>query len=408
MLVDIMLNIILVMFPLLIYFVFCCCNILNDKGYSKAFLIITLLTSLYLGINYNMISNNNILLFCNIPIVIAYIRKERELAIILSMIMIIASYNIYDANIIIASVKYVLYFVCYNLLIKKKNFKNDFFCIVAIIQGFFMSFEYFFKNSDSVTKIIEIIVIVFIMYIITFIAIYLFNLADKMTNIYQDMQAYTNQEKIKNSLFKLTHEIKNPIAVCKGYLDMMDLNDSKKVSKYISIIKTEIDRSLNIMNDFMEYSKIKLEINELDLSMLLEDIYDALNVLLSSKNISFSYINNYEEIYLNGDYDRLKQVFINIIKNGVESIDDKGKIECNVSIIKNNVIIKISDNGRGMSKEELEHIKEIFYTTKKNGTGIGVSLSTEIVNLHGGSLEYDSIENVGTTCTITLPILKVW
>ncbi len=403
-----MLNIILVMFPLLIYFVFSCCNILNDERCSRIFLIITLLTSLYLGLNYNKIINNNILLFCNIPIVISYIRKEKDLAIILSIIMIIASYSLYNISIVISFIKYLLYFICYILLIKRKNFKNDFFYLVAIIQGFFISFEYFFQYNDSITKIIEIIFIVFIMYVITFMAIYLFNLADKMTNLYQDMQAYTNQEKIKNSLFKLTHEIKNPIAVCKGYLDMIDLNDNKKVSKYIPIIKTEIDRSLNIMNDFMEYSKIKLEINELDLNMLLEDIYGILNVLLSSKNITFSYNNNYEEIYLNGDYDRLKQVFINIIKNGVESIDDMGKIECNVSIFKKSVIIKISDNGKGMSKEELEHIKEIFYTTKKNGTGIGVSLSTEIIKLHGGSLEYDSLENVGTTCTITLPILRVW
>lgn len=407
MFVNMIMNIILVMFPILIYFVFSCYDILSNKKYSKIVLIVTLFTSLYLGLTYNVIIDTNVLLFCNIPIAVAYIRKEKELALILSLVMVIVSYNLYGISIILEFIKYLLYFMVYTLLIKKKNFKDNFLTFVSVIQGFFISFEYFFTYNDSFSKIIEIIIVVFMMYIITFLAIYLFSLADKITTLYQDMGAYVNQEKIKNSLFKLTHEIKNPIAVCKGYLDMLDLDDNEKVHKYIPIIRGEIDRSLNIMSDFMEYSKIKLDINLLDLTILLDDIYNSLNVLLDNKSIKFNYSNHYEEVYINGDFDRLKQVFVNIVKNSVESICGKGEITFDVEIIKNKVVIKIIDNGIGMSREKLDHIKEMFYTTKKNGTGLGVSLSNEIISLHGGTMEYDSVENIGTTCTITLPILKV-
>ena len=400
-------NIILVMFPILIYFVFSCYNILGDQKYSKLFLIVTLFTSLYLGLTCNAILDRNVLLFCNVPILVAYIRRERNLAIILSLVMIIVSYNLYEINILVALIKYLLYLIGYILFIKKKNNKDEYILFAATIQGFFISFEYFFNYIGDFSFVVEIILIVFLMYIVTFLVVYLFKLADRVTTLYQDMQLYVNQEKIKNSLFKLTHEIKNPIAVCKGYLDMLDLNDNEKVRKYIPIIQSEINRTLNIMTDFMEYSKIKLNKNILDLNLLFEDIYDSFNVLLVSKCIKFNYNNNYEDIYINGDYERLKQVFVNVIKNSFESIEGKGTIDFNVMTVNDRVIIKIIDTGIGMSTDKLSHIKEMFYTTKKNGTGLGVSLSNEIISLHGGFLEYDSVENKGTTCKIVLPMVRL-
>ena len=109
-------------------------------------------------------------------------------------------------------------------------------------------------------------------------------------------------------------------------------------------------------------------------------------------------------MYINGDYDRLKQVFVNVIKNSVESVGNDGIIEIEVKKNNKEVMITISDNGSGMTVDELANIKEMFYTTKKNGTGIGVALSNEIVLAHNGKMEYDSIKNVGTRCMITLPI----
>ena len=86
----------------------------------------------------------------------------------------------------------------------------------------------------------------------------MFKLADGITNLHEMVSKLEKDNKLRDSLFKLSHEIKNPIAVCKGYLDMLNLENKDKSEKYIGIIKSEIDRSLNVMNDFMEYSKIKV------------------------------------------------------------------------------------------------------------------------------------------------------
>ncbi len=397
----IFLNLILIIFPILMYLVFTCYSSLNNKKVARVVFIITIMTSLYLGLEYSL-KDINLLIFSNIPLLICYFKKEGLLGICLSIIIIIYSSIIYNINIYIEIIKHLSYFITYIILYKKKEFNYLFLKIISIIQGFFLSFEYFINSSKGIDKIITLMLYIAIIYILTFFSLYLFKIADNITNLYQEINKIKEENKLKNSLFKLTHEIKNPIAVCKGYLDMLNLEDLNKSKRYLSIIKSEIDRSLNVISDFMEYSKIKINKEELDIVMLLDDIYESFNLLIKDKNIKLNYHNEYEEIYLIGDYERLKQVFINVIKNSIESIAIDGIINIEVKLNNQNVIIIIEDNGCGMNKEELSHLKEMFYTTKKNGTGLGVSLSNEIIIAHNGKMNYES--NKGTKCTITLPL----
>lgn len=400
---DIFISIILIVFPILIYLVFSCFNALANHKIEKIIFILTMITSVYLSLNYDL-NRGELLLFCNIPVLICYFKKEGFLAVILSIIIILFSYAKYDINIYVVLVKYLCYLGIYIIFYKKKEFNYLFFKLSAIIQGFFVSFEYFMNVYDNVDKIIYLIIDIIIIYALTFFSLYLFKLADKVSNLYVMIGKVQEENKLKNSLFKLTHEIKNPIAVCKGYLDMINLDEIEKSRKYINIIKSEIDRSLNVMSDFMEYSKIKINKEIIDMVMLLDDIYESFEILLSDKKIEFNYHNNYEEIYLLGDYDRLKQVFINIIKNSIESIDSSGII--GVELLKNEkeVVVIVSDNGIGMDQDELSSVKEMFYTTKKNGTGLGVALSNDIIKAHGGTIDYESEKGIGTKCIIKLPI----
>ncbi|MBD9085462.1 ATP-binding protein [bacterium] len=111
-----------------------------------------------------------------------------------------------------------------------------------------------------------------------------------------------------------------------------------------------------------------------------------------------------EEIYIQADYNRLKQTIVNIIKNSRESIPESGVIKLSTNKNKNNVKIYIEDNGIGMTKEELSKIKEAFFSTKQTGTGLGVYMANEIITAHQGTLEYFSKKNLGTRVVITLPI----
>ena len=177
----------------------------------------------------------------------------------------------------------------------------------------------------------------------------------------------------------------------------------KDQDKYIEIMQNEIKRSLTIINDFSSLGKIKnIEVEEIDICYLLEEIKDILEPLFKKNKAKIEIPD--DEIYVEGDYNRLKQVFINLFKNSLES-KRKEDLVVNVKIKEdnNNCIISMKDNGNGMSKETLEKIYNDFFTTKETGTGIGIPYIKEIIELHHGTLTYKSRENRGTTVLITLP-----
>ena len=403
---DIILNLILITFPILVYLVLVCYRENIDNNNKDTLLTIALITSLYLCLKYIPSEiNTKVLLFCNIPIVIAYMKKKHYLGIFLSIINVLYSYYVLNIEVIIMIIKYASYLGLY-LCARKKNLTSDSFILsIAIIQGFFLSFEYFFKDIKvSANDFVLLLIIVFIYYFATFSILYLFKVMDKIESLNTTIKMLEKDKKIKDALFKLTHEIKNPLAVCKGYIDMIDLNKEEKALKYINIMKQEINRSLNIISDFVEYNKIKVVKEQIDLNCLLDDVYDSFKILMTNKKIKLEYKNrDDQEIYFNGDYERLKQVIINILKNAYEACTENGKVEISSNLYKNYLDILIEDNGIGMDEETLKNIKEMFYTTKQNGTGLGVALSNEIIKSHSGELLFTSEPNKGTKVTIRLP-----
>ena len=206
-----------------------------------------------------------------------------------------------------------------------------------------------------------------------------------------------------NQINKLLHEIKNPLAVCNGYLEMIPNSNSKEKDKYIKIIKDEIERSLSIISDFSNNKLLTLEKEELDLTILYEDIKSTLNNLFKNNNSEIILLDD-DELYLEGDYKKLKQVFINILKNAYEAKSNKKLLVVIKTFkINNKYNIEIIDNGIGMTKEELKSIDEEYYTTKSYGTGLGVPYIKKIIELHGGSISYKSEKDIGTKVLISLP-----
>ena len=403
---DVILNVVLILFPMLVYFIYNCYREIKCEKYNSILLNVSLFSSLYLCLKYgNIETNNQILLFCNIPILVAYLKKQPTVAIALSLITLLYANYIFNQDIIIMTLKFISYYLIY-IIGKKRNIKdNTFIILIAILQGFFIAIEYSFiyKNTNIIT-LIELLIATIFFYKLPILLLYLFKLADNITSLYLAVSEIEKDKQLKNSLFKITHEVKNPIAVCKGYLDMLDIKNKEKVSKYIPIIKQEIDRSLNIMSDFMEFSKIKIDREILDVNVLIEEIIGELDLIMGNKNIKMTSRITQDEIYINGDYNRLKQVFINIIKNSMESITDKGNIDITTHILKDKYYIEITDNGCGMDEYTLSKVKELFFTTKPKGSGLGVSLSNEIIKAHSGTIDYESKLGKGTKVVVKLPI----
>lgn len=403
---DIILNIVLIIFPILVYLVLVCYKDDISNNYNNLLLSVSLISSLYLCLRFGIIDGNSkVLLFCNIPIVISLMKKKPLLAVLLALINILYCVFLYKNICLIVGIKYLTYFILYACARKRKLSTESFILSIAVLQGFFLSFEYFFKDLDlTLNSFIELIILVFIYYFISFLILYIFKIIEKVRELNRSIELLEKDKVIKESLFKLTHEIKNPLAVIKGYLDMFNIDNKEKSLKYLSIMREEANRSLNIITDFLEFNKIKIVKTEIDLNLLLEDVYDSFKIILNKKNIKLIYNDREdEEIYFEGDYERLKQVLINVLKNSVEAIKDKGKVEISSNIYKRYIDIIIEDDGIGMSEDTLKQLKTMFFTTKLNGSGLGVCLSNEIIKAHNGELIYTSKEGVGTKVTIRLP-----
>ncbi len=377
----------------------------KDLGFE-----IAIISSLYFVLRYGTCCYNDypIILF-DIPLLICYYKRKMSLAVFISLILIIYETLFLGINPLFLALEYSSYLIVYSLFTKKKlkpiNEVNYF----IIIKSFMLSLEVFWFISPErsySSNLFYIFTIIITLYFVTNIIISIFAKGEKIVELHNDLQNIEKEKDLRRSLFKVTHEIKNPIAVCKGYLDMIDINDKKKVRKYIPIIKDEITRTLVLMDDFLDYTKIKIEKEDMDLIMLLEDLEDYLEDLFKKNGIKAEFNIPDEDIYIEADYNRLKQVFINLLKNAIEAKDSSKKENIiKISLESDNEFMKIiiEDNGVGMDKDTLNNVSEMFFTTKRRGSGLGVSLSKEIIEQHNGTIVYNSVKGEGTRVIVTLP-----
>ena len=182
---------------------------------------------------------------------------------------------------------------------------------------------------------------------------------------------------------------------------MIDLKKQDKINRYIPIVRSEMGRALTIMEDFLNLKRTAVNKEIMDLVLLLEDVQVTMDSILSNKNITLSFPKIDDEILLEADYDRLKQVIINLIKNSYEA--NSKNIKLDLFLKKDNVFITITDDGDGIDEKDLRKIGKLFYTTKSKGTGIGINFSKEIIELHDGSIKYESKIKEGTKVTLALP-----
>lgn len=403
---NIIMSSILLLFPLAVYFLYITYVKNMDLKEENYILDIALISSLFILIRYGLIEEKYISILSSATLIIAYLKKHTKTAILISIILILY-YNIHlNINIYLLLIEYILYFLVYKLSKNNKNMINGLVSIKSFFNAYYI-YTTINPSNNFLNNLLTALIPTTLLIIFTHLIIYIYKKSEEITNLNILLKETKKEQKLYQSLSKLTHELKNPITVCKGYLEMLDKNNNRNVNKYLPIISSEIERALEVINDFSSLSKLKtLNKEEVDLYLLLEETIEVLTPLFR-KNKDTLVLNTIEdELYISLDYTKIKQVLINIIKNSLEAKKEKEPIKVEVSVKKftNLVKIIIKDNGIGMSKDTLEKIYEMFYTTKNNGNGLGTVLCKEIVSLHNGELNYKSTLGRGTTVTIKLPL----
>ena len=215
---------------------------------------------------------------------------------------------------------------------------------------------------------------------------------------------------------KLAHEIKNPLTpiqlsidrIREKYLTKVSDKDSN-FSEYLDTITKQIKDIELLLNEFSDFARMpKPVLKKINLNKL---ISRSINLhKLSETNIKFNLSTTNSSIKINGDEEQLNRVFINLIKNSIESIDEKkiknadfkGKINVDIKVDSHYIIVTIVDNGVGFDQVDKTKMLTPYYTTKKKGTGLGLAIVTKVINDHSSTILFKSVKD-GAKIEITLP-----
>jgi two-component system phosphate regulon sensor histidine kinase PhoR len=222
----------------------------------------------------------------------------------------------------------------------------------------------------------------------------------------------------KEFLGNVSHELKTPLFTIQGYiLTLLDgaMDDKKIRKKYLERANSAVERLSYIVNDLdlitkLEAGDLRLQPEEFDVVALINDVFGMVEMRASSKNITLTFDRNYDHpIYVKADKERIQQVLVNLVINSLKYGRVKGTTEISIeNLIKNKIIVRVTDNGEGIEKNHLERLFERFYRVDKSGSrseggsGLGLSIVKHIIEAHNERIYVESEYGVGSEFSFTL------
>ncbi|MGG6313716.1 two-component system histidine kinase PnpS [Paenibacillus macerans] len=245
-----------------------------------------------------------------------------------------------------------------------------------------------------------------------------------MLFLLQDVTDIRRLERMRSEFVaNVSHELKTPIAAVKGFAETLlagGVKDEETARSFLQIIYDEGDRLNRLIGDILELSKIEskrvpLEYAPIQLKELFDSIYEVLLPAANKKSITMGH-GIPEHLFIEGDEDRLRQIFMNLLSNAISYSLEGGRVRVEAEIIneggeEEKVRFLVSDTGIGIPKKDLPRIFERFYRVDKarsrssGGTGLGLSIVKHLVELHHGTIRVESKVGEGTTFILELPLM---
>jgi len=244
--------------------------------------------------------------------------------------------------------------------------------------------------------------------------------------VLQDVSAIRRLERMRSEFVaNVSHELKTPVAAVKGFAETLlsgAMNDPETAKSFLTIIQDESDRLNRLIGDILELSKIEsrrspLQFSPIDLPAFLERMTELLSPEAAKKDIELD-VASEEGLFLEADEDRLGQIVMNLMQNGINYTPDGGKVKVRAEIVsvtgseEEMVRITVSDTGIGIPRKDIPRIFERFYRVDKarsrssGGTGLGLSIVKHLTELHHGTIRVESTVGVGSKFILELPLLQ--
>lgn len=207
----------------------------------------------------------------------------------------------------------------------------------------------------------------------------------------------------------VAHEIRNPLSIIRGTVQLMEKNfiGIDGLDEYVRIVKEQSDRENSVIQELLDYARpAKQQLLNMDINLLIKSVLSFTNKYIQDKHVilKLELETDIPETLI--DPDKIKQVFVNIIINACEAMENGGTFSIKTKHEDRWVKISFEDTGIGMDQKELQKIFNPYYTTKPKGTGLGLAISNGIIELHGGFIEVKSRIGEGSVFTVALPCSK--
>jgi signal transduction histidine kinase len=206
---------------------------------------------------------------------------------------------------------------------------------------------------------------------------------------------------------EITHEIRNPLMMIGGFAKQLlpPTDEGTKVKK-LTIIIEQVKRLETLLADLREFFLPKTSaVESVNIRVVLEKVISLVKDECAKKHIEIEIMSQEEAFFVKGDQGKLEQVFLNVIKNAIESMEKGGQLSIGIALTGGRADITIEDAGCGIPEENMDKILECFFTTKSYGSGLGLCISKKYIDgLEGGYLSVESEEGKGTTVNIKLPL----
>lgn len=222
----------------------------------------------------------------------------------------------------------------------------------------------------------------------------------------EEMMIRSEQMSIAGQLAAgVAHEIRNPLTSLKGFIQLLQAGVNRK-DEYYKIMVDEIEKMETITSELLFISKPLTDKKQKEsVAKMLQDVIELLKPQAKLKKITFEW-DPLQDVFIHCDRSQMKQVFINLIKNAIEAMDEGGTIQLFTYQTETNVVIDVVDQGPGVPEEIIHKLGEPFFTTKQNGTGLGLMITKQILDQHQACLKIVRNADKGSTFSAVLPRIE--
>ena len=406
---DALVNILFILFPLLLYLIFINNkdDIENGKITSKFFitLLLSLILTLSLRTTYTYSYSNDLMI---IPVIISFVYIGVWPGMVMSAVVAFDAL-LFDRPEFIATA--VFYGISAGMLSWLARFYKQYsikgkLTALSLFYGAVGTAKFLYLLYKASGKTLTFSAFNLILTWVTLIAAVFF--LEFIIKQLEMKSEWANTEKtniVSQLAASVAHEIRNPMTTVRGFLQLLSNSDhlTEKDKSFVQLSIGELDRAQNIINEFLALSKPqKRTFSTIDLTKVIQDAVNIISSYATLKNIEIVSVIE-PSLTMMGDKYELQQALLNIMKNGIEAMEGKNTLEIYAFNKNQHIQIVVKDHGCGMPPERIKQLGTPYYSTKEKGTGLGLTVSFEIIRKMHGKVDIKSRVNHGTTFTLTFP-----